>query len=471
MLQNARKVDAKPDVAVEFARHIVAAKFDDLPLETVIVTKRSILDTVGVAVGASGVVPEVKALVELVKDGGGKPESTIWGFGGKVPSWMAAYANGAMAHSLDYDDVYDDNGVHPSATCVPAVLAVAERIGGVTGKDLILAVALGNDMISRMSQAVSARHGWFLTPTFGVFSAAAACAKVLGLTAEQTVDAFGIAFCQSAGTMEIVYGTDSNIRAMYECFVGKTGVLAALMAQRGISGVKSSMEGQKGLFNVYFDGEYDRAKLTTDLGRRFEGNSVSFKAWPFCRRAHPAVTSVISLLKRENIAPDAIKRIVVDTNSGSEPLCVPTESRVRPKTLLDAKFSIPYTVATAVIKQWVGLEDFSNQAIIDRKTLELAEKVQSRLNPAFEDIRGMTPGKVEILTTDGKVYTQMDEFPYGHPGNPISAEDSTRKFRECAARAIVPLSSHSIDRLIAIFDGLEATSDVSEIPALLGAGR
>ena len=468
MLQTVKKAETMPDMAEEFARHIVAARFDDLPLETIIVTKRSILDTIGVAVGASGIMPEVKALVELVKEGGGKPESTIWGFGGRVPSWMAAYANGAMAHSLDYDDVYDDNGVHPSATCVPAVLAIAERVGGVTGKDLILAVALGNDLISRMSQAVSAKHGWFLTPTFGVFSAAASCAKVLRLTVEQTVDAFGIAFCQSAGTMEIVYGTDSNIRAMYECFVGKTGVLAALMAQRGISGVKSSMEGQKGLFNVYFDGEYDRSKLTSDLGVRFEGNTVSFKAWPFCRRAHPAVTSVISLLKRENIPLSAIMKIVVDTNSGSEPLCVPTESRVRPKTLLDAKFSIPYTVATAVLKQWVGLEDFNNQAIIDKKTTELAGKVQSRLNPSYEGIRGMTPGRVEITTTDGRVFTQVDDYPYGHPGNPISVEDSTRKFRECAARSIVPLDSASIDRLITIFDHLEAATDVNVIPALLG---
>ena len=463
---SARKIDA----AEEFAAAVVATRYEDLPQETIAVTKRSILDALGVAVAASGIVPEVKALVDLVKEGGGKEESTIWGFGGKVPAWMAAYANGAMAHALDYDDVYDENGVHPSATAVPAAMAIAERAGGISGKDLIVAIALANDMISRMSRAVVWKRDWFLTPAFGVFAGAAACGKLLKLDKNQIVDALGIAFCQSAGTMEIVYGTDSNIRAMYESFVGKAGVLSALMAQRGISGVKASMEGENGLFNVYFDGQYDRDVLTADLGRRFEGTDVSFKAWPFCRRAHPAVTAILPLMRREKIPADSIKRITVDTNAGSEQLCTPAESRVTPRTQLDAKFSIPYTVANAVLKGWVGLEDFTDEAIKDPRTIALAHKVKARHNPAYESICGMTPGKVEVETNDGKVYSYTEEFTYGHPGNPISLEDTARKFRDCMSRAANPIGADAIEQMVNTFSRLETVTDVGEIARRLGNG-
>jgi len=456
------------DVVQEIAQHIVSARFEDLSPGTVEITKRSILDTAAVGVAGSGLMPEIKSLVSLVTESEGRPESSIWGFGRKAPAWMAAYCNGAMSHALDFDDVYDDCAVHPSATCVPAAFAVAERVGQVSGQELILAVAIANDLINRMSEAVSSHNGWFLTSTFGAFASAAACAKLLKLGHEQTIDALGIAFVQAAGTMEIAHGPDSNIRAMYECFVGKTGVLSSLMAQRGISGVKSSMEGKSGVFNIYFGGRYNRDMLTADLGKRFEGTSVSFKAWPFCRRAHPAVTAVISLMRREGIRPEAIDQIMVDTNAGSEALFHPRDARVRPKTVLDAKYSLPYTVAVAVRNHWVALDDFSAQALGDEATAALADRVHSRINPAYENIRGMTPGRVELKTHEGKVFTEEVGFPYGHPENPTTVADSVRKFRECAARAASPMHGDAVDRVLSMMNHLEDQPDVGAISSMLG---
>ncbi|MFH1484464.1 MAG: MmgE/PrpD family protein, partial [Chloroflexota bacterium] len=146
------KVLEKREVAEVFAEYVAETDYDDIPIETVEITKRSILDTLGVAIAASGESSEIQALVELVKEAGGKEESAILGFGGRVPAWMAAFANGAMAHALDYDDVVDELGLHPSATTVPAALAIAERVGGVGGKELITAIAVGNDLISRLSR-------------------------------------------------------------------------------------------------------------------------------------------------------------------------------------------------------------------------------------------------------------------------------------------------------------------------------
>lgn len=279
---------------------------------------------------------------------------------------MAAFADGAMVHGLDYDDAIDDSTVHPSATTVPAAIAVAERVGGVGGKELIAAVALGNDMISRMARSVVLKQVWFITPVFGVFAAAATCGKLLRLEPDKLVDALGIAFCQAAGTMEIVYGVGSNIRAIYDGFVGKAGVLSALMAQRGIRGVRQSLEGKTGLFNVYFSGDYSRDSLTADLGKRFEGSRACFKPWPCCRRTHHYLTAILELVRQHQLSADNIKGITIETGTLSQELCIPLEQRRRPATPMNAKYSIPYVVATAILK---GKVTIKTSALRRSKTL------------------------------------------------------------------------------------------------------
>ncbi|MBI2907722.1 MAG: MmgE/PrpD family protein [Chloroflexi bacterium] len=461
------KVTEQMEIAELFAEIVAQTRYADLPPDTVEVTKKSILDTIGVAVAATGLVREPKTVVDLLKEAGGKEEATVWGFGGKLPAWAAAFANGAMAHALDYDDVFDDEAVHPSATTVPAALAVAERAAGVSGKDFITAVALGNDIIGRLGKSVVWKRDWFLTPLFGVFSSAAAAGKVLGLDRNRLVDALGIGLCQAAGTMEIVYGTGSNIRGIYDSFVGKAGVLSALMAQRGISGVKSSLEGKAGLYAVYFHGEYDRDILTADLGRRFDGTKVSFKPWPCCRFSHPYLTALLALARERDISIGDVKGITVETSSVSHELCIPPEARVRPATPLDAKFSIPYILARGLLKGGITLADFSPEAIKDDASAALASRISSRLNTGFDSYGGRPPGKVHLETVDGKVYSQYEEFAYGNPRNPISQEDLVRKFCDCASYSAAPFPEGNVEEMVELIANLEAVSDVSQIARLL----
>ncbi|MFH1486223.1 MAG: MmgE/PrpD family protein [Chloroflexota bacterium] len=461
------RVVERADVAELLAKSVVEVTYDDLSDDTVEVTKRSILDTMGVATAASGLAPELIGVVDLVKEAGGKEESTIWGFGGKVPAWMAAFANGAMAHALDYDDVFDEFAVHPSATTVPAAFATAERIGGVSGKEFITAVALGNDIIGRMAKAVVWKRDWFLTPLFGVFAATATAGKLLRLDADGLTSAFGIALCQAAGTMEIVYGVGANIRGMYDSFVGKAGVLAALLAQRGVEGVRTSLEGKAGLFNVYFRGEYDRQALMTGLGKDFEGARVSFKPWPCCRFSHPYVTALLALVRQHHVLPGEIESITVETSSASEQLCVPHEARRRPATSLDAKFSIPYIVALAALKGDIVLEDFSPVAIRDAESLAFAQKVKSRLNTELDAHSGRPQGKVELKMKDGRVYSHTEEFAYGHPRNPISKDDISRKFADCASHSAQAVTKDNVEGIIQMAGRLETVSDVRQITRLL----
>ncbi len=299
----------KEDAAFTLARNVVATKYEDIPPEAVEVTKKCILDSLGIILAASGISEACKAVVAIVKEGGGKKESSILGFGGKVPSWMAAYANGSMAETLDYGDLVDEGRVHCSAPTLPAAFAMAERVGKVSGKDFITAAVLGIDLIARMSLAVCQsalgfEDDWFPCTVFGAFSSTAAAGKLLRLNDDQMVNAFGIAFNQASGSMEMSFQPDAQIRELYGAFPGMTGVLSALWAQRGIAGVRNCLESRAGLYNLHYKGHYDRNILLDDLGKRFEGTNISFKPWPACRGTHPAIDATLGILGEDGIRPD-----------------------------------------------------------------------------------------------------------------------------------------------------------------------
>src|SRR5216110_471297 len=179
------------DLSHAFAAFVADTQYTDLPASAIEGAKKSILDTIGVILASSGVEPAVRGVVELVRESGGTPESTVLGFGGRAPALMAAFANGAMAHCLDFDD-HAPEGHHPSSSIVPAAFAVAERAGGVSGREMIAAVAAGHDMFLRLRRNVESRQDWHLTTVLGVFSAAASAARVLRLSRERTVNALGI---------------------------------------------------------------------------------------------------------------------------------------------------------------------------------------------------------------------------------------------------------------------------------------
>ncbi len=304
-----------PDASRVLAQYAAKLRYEDIPLDAREAIKRSVLDTLGVAIAASTLGEGISQLVDLIKEGGGKSESTILAFGGKVPAWMAALANGSMVRALDYDDTHDGGLTHPSATTLPSVLAVAERLGVVNGKDFITAVALGNDITGRMGLSITKRPrgwklDWFLTTVHGVFGGAAACSKLLGLDVDRIQNAMGIALYDSAGTMEaFTPGAAGMMTGMATGFSSKTAVISALMAQKGITGARNSLEGKAGLYNLYFEGDYNRDMLLGDLGQRFESANISIKPWPGVRYAHPYIDATLQLLREHDISSDDVKRI------------------------------------------------------------------------------------------------------------------------------------------------------------------
>ncbi|MFH1087297.1 MAG: MmgE/PrpD family protein [Chloroflexota bacterium] len=458
----------KEDLAATLARNIANVSYEDIPADARESTKKSILDTLGVMAGASGLTPGLRELADLIKESGGREESSIIGFGGKVPAWMAAFVNGAMAHCLDYDDIDSDGPVHPSSPTVPAGFAVAERLGKVSGKKLITAITLGNDLQCRLAISTPRKATWHRTVVFGAFAAATVAGKLLDLDHQGMVDALGLAFCQAAGTMELRFGVGSGIGGMYSAFPAKAGVLSAFMAQRGIAGIKTSMDGRAGLFPVYFDGECDRAVLTRDLGKRFEGVNTGYKAWPACAATHVYIDATLSLLQENAIRARDIEGITAYIGDQAQELCEPLEFRRRPATSIDAKFSIPFTVAVAAAKGRVVIGDYTVQALQDKEVLRMAEKVMPRLDPRFNrGLRGMPPGMVEIKTTAGKTHQKRVDFPYGHPAKPISTKDLNDKFRDCLSYSAKPPTGASVEKVIQMAGDLENVSDVAEMIRLL----
>jgi 2-methylcitrate dehydratase PrpD len=268
------------DASTTLADHAISLSYEDIPEKVLRVAKKSILDTLGVSIGASTITPGIPELIRLIKDAGGKEESTILGFGGRVPAMMAAFANGAMAHCMDYDDIYDPALLHPSSATIPASMAVAERIGDVSGKELLTAVCLGNELVCRLGLSVTWKFDWHLTPVMGIFGATLSCDKLLGLDRAKIINSLGLALSQASVTMEIAYSPGSELRGMYAAFPAKNAVLSALMAQIGIGGPCYSLEGRAGLYNVYFGGDYNRDTLLENFGKEFKLAGTGIKLWP-----------------------------------------------------------------------------------------------------------------------------------------------------------------------------------------------
>jgi len=452
------------DAIYTLARTIIDTNYEKLPPDVVDMTKKQILDSLGVAVaGSSGV--GINELLEIVRDWGGKKESSIWVYGDKLPCITAAQVNATMIHALDFDDTHDVAILHPSAAVVPTGFAIAERLGGINGKKLITAVALGVDLVSRLCLATTvpmAEHGWHFTALHGGFGAAAVAGKLLGLDEETLVNAFGIAYHQAGGNL-LCIDDGAITKRTGPGFSARNGIMAALMAQKGITGAKNVLQGSYGLFNVYHRGNYNPEVLTANLGEKFEGINVSFKPYPCCRYSHSAIDAVLAMVRQHNIEADDVDSVIIYISKGCwDLLCEPLDIKKNPRNTVDSQFSLPWSVATAITRGKVGIANFTAQAIKDNVTLALSNRVTPKLDESLRQ-KGIQASIVEIKTKGGEVYSKHAGIPYGNPKNPMIMEDLIEKFRECVSYAAEPIPKSNVERGINLILNLEKVDDISQV--------
>ena len=454
------------DLVYDLVGHAAKVNCGDLPQDVIEITKKFILDTLGTAIAGSSA-PGSGSVADLIKDWGGKEESTVMIYGGKVVAPHAAFINGMMAQALDLDDVHDEAVLHANATVLPSALAMAERTGNVHGKDLIKAVAVGNDVLCRIGLGVIGPLTWTLTSVTGYFGATIAAGKILGLDESKLRHAIGIAFAQCAGSAQSVLD-GALVKRMHSGFGAKAGVLSAIFAEKDITGAKDIFEGRFGFFPLYFGGKYDRNKVTEGLGKTFEGKNLSIKLYIGGRYTHPCIDATLTIVEENNIGPDDVTEVVAHvTEASSVMVGKPFEIGESPQ--VEAQFSIPYGIALAIARRHVFIEDFFEEKIRgDTGVLQLAKKVKVIGDQgSIESIgRRMTPVVIEIKTKDEKIYSERVEVISGSPEKPASMEAVAEKFRKCAAFSAKPLPKGNIEEIIRLVKDLEAVPDVRSITGL-----
>jgi 2-methylcitrate dehydratase PrpD len=464
-------------ITQQLARHATTLAYEGLPAALVERIQQCVLDTLGVTIGASGLCSEARIVGEYVRDLGGKPETRILGFGGRAPAPWAVFVNGSLGHMLDYDDV--GAGGHVSIATVPVAFALAEKNGGVSGREFIAAVAAGTDIHVRLNQAVdipdwTMAEGWFATQLFGFISGAATAARLLRLDAGQTENAFGIAYTQLSGSRQMAVGAATHLRSMQAGFSGQGAVLAAELAKRGIVGSREIVEGRYGLFRNYVrtaTPQWDA--IVEGLGSRFPMLDVhGFKVWPACGYTRATNTATLELRREHDISPDAVEAITVSGGTGATKLLSePLELKRRPKLAIDGKYSIPFTTAVMMVKGNVTLRDYTDEGLRDPRVLAMADRVTYRDEPnAPLPVGGnstLSRPTVEIRLKDGRVLSRQVKGVPGDPHNPVTREMIEAKFRDCVAFSASPVAQANVERAIALVRDLQNVADVSEIVRLL----
>ncbi|KIC65290.1 MmgE/PrpD family protein [Pseudarthrobacter phenanthrenivorans] len=451
-----------PDLSHPLAEFAAGIRFADLPHDAVDAAKKSLLDTLGVMLGASGMEPAVRPIIELVADAGGKEEARILGFGGRVPAAAAAFANGTLAHGLDYDS-QTPWGAHPDSSLIPALLALADRQGNVTGEELITAIAIGQELFIRLRCNVGWKMDWNLSSVVGIYSGVAACGSLLGLSAEQIAHAMGIASLNAGGTMQQIFGTGSNLRGLYAGFIAQNAVNATLLAQNGMLGMEDLFEGEAGIFKVYFHGDYNREKILADLGGTFLSAGMTYKYWPAVGNAHTYIHAAIELAREHGLKPEEIKEVRVYVGDFAERMVKPIDERKKPNTIMDAKFSLPFTVALALIKGRMKISDFSTDSLNDPRVLALADKVEPVFDPNFNWNLKLPAGKVEVTTHDGRRLERDGSAVPGTPERPMTWEELNEKFSDCAHASTAHMATETITRAQSLIRSLEHCDEVTRL--------
>lgn len=442
-------------VSSQLAAFVNRLSFDDLSADHIRKIKYYFLDWLGSAYGGKLERP-TDIMLEVVRDLGGNPQSTVLADGSKTMCLLAAMINAASSHVLEMDDLHRKSVFHPACVVIPAVLAVAERESS-GGKDLLLGISIGYEVGIRVAIGVgtSHYHYWHTTGTCGTFGAAAGAAKIIGLDEEQIVWAFGSAGTQAAGLWEFL-AESAMSKQLHPAKAAFNGLLSALLAKGGFTGARRILEGEKAFFRATST-DFDEAKCLHKLGEKFfcEDNSLKYHA--SCGHTHSAIDSVLKAIRHEPIEPDQIKEVQLSLYQGSLDLL----QNIEAKTPYLAKFNLPFCVATALKYGQVALEDFSAERLIDPALLSLMNRIRIQSDPKLTaSYPDKWPAEVKIYTTDGRCLEAKSDYPRGDPENPLTEPEVVSKFKGLTKHV---LQESKAERIIQRVLNLESLSTVDAL--------
>ncbi|MCX5905751.1 MAG: MmgE/PrpD family protein [Deltaproteobacteria bacterium] len=445
----------------EIAAYIARLSFADLPPEVVEKGKHLFLDTLGVMIlGAE--TAWSRSVFNYFSDQGGVPEAEVVYYGVRLPAASAAFVNGTMAHSFDYDD--DLAACHVACCVIPAALAAAQKVRA-SGKDLLTAIAIGYDVTVRLAETLDGHHlyamGFHPTPVCGTYGATAAVSKILGLSSEQIADALGIAGSYLSGSLEWV-SDGSMTKRFHGGKSASEGILACSLAKRGFTGPRSIFEGSNGIFRMY-QRQRDPRMLVEGLGERFDILKSYLKWYPCCTCNAPLVDALLEIRQESRLAPEDILDIEVRMRKTCMALVgEPLEKKQNPQTILDAQMSAPYCAAVALLEGRLFPAQFTPEKIQDPKVQALMKTVRVLWAPDL-DVQGSprpVPAEVNIKLSDGRSFSKRVDYQKGTYRHPLTFSEVVEKFRNCVGDK---WPRERTGLLISQIEGLEKIPDANRI--------
>jgi 2-methylcitrate dehydratase PrpD len=466
-------------------RFLVETNYNEIPRNAVKIAKERMLDTVGVTLagavepaGAGGIA------IELVRELGGVPTSSVIAGGFKTSASNAGLANGTSSHTLDYDDTSTYTVCHYSGTLVPTVLALGEKTK-TSGKKLLEAFILAWEVGTRIGGCLGGIHyykiGFHPVGTWPCLGCAAASAKLLNLDLEQTRTALGIAASAASGIRK-QYGT--NTKPLHSGYAARNGIIAALLAKKGFTANKDVLDRDPEAsptahmsfsFPVVFAGEghYDLSKITKGLGKSY--NLIS---QPVTTKFHPGPTSlgvfedlVINMMKKNSISIEQVENVEIRATRGFIDVC---STFFRPQTGDEARYSVNYQVAVAMLDGNVGIEQHRRERVHSSDVQEMMQRVhvselkgsEAIMRSIVEtgDMTKMGLGELTIKLKDGREFTGKGEQPKGSGDFPLERQDLLDKYEDCAKRVLSP---SNVERTVELIENLEKLANITELMDLL----
>jgi 2-methylcitrate dehydratase PrpD len=424
------------EVTRTLAKFIVGHKYADIPQKVRHEAARSFLNWVGCAVGASRHETVERALAAL-NEFSGPREATVLGRGDRLDIMLAALMNGTTSHTFDFDDTHLKTVIHPSGPVASAILALAER-APVKGDAFLHAFILGVEAECRIGNAVYPSHydvGWHITATAGVFGAAAAAGRLLGLNEQQMVWALGIAATQASGVREM-FG--SMVKPMHPGNAARNGLLAALLASKNFTSAEQGIEGRRGFANVLATAR-NYEEITGRLGETWEISLNTYKPFACGIVEHPAIDGCIQLRNEHKLKPEDIESISLKVH----PLVLELTGKKAPQSGLEGKFSVYHSSAVAVIYGAAGEAQYSDEAVRDRKVIALRERVAAAVEPGIHEDQV----RIAIKLKNGKALEKYVEHAVGSINRPLSDGDLEAKFRGLTDGILSKAESDGLIRL------------------------
>jgi 2-methylcitrate dehydratase PrpD len=419
----------------------------------------AVSDTVGVTLAGAREPAARQVRAMAVREGRG--DACIMGAAETTSATAAAFANGVAAHALDFDDMCFVSMAHPSCALLPAALAASE-LARASGKTLLDGYVAGFEIECRLGEVMNPRHyhgrGWHCTSTIGTVGAAAAAARILGLSTEATQHALGIAASAACGLKE---NMGSMVKPLHAGMAARNGVMAALLAQDGYTASDRAIEGPQGFLAV-MDAERPTLDSVGNLGSHWEilTTGITVKLYPSCAATHPTLDVVLDLARTHRLHPDDIASIDVDVDSMTPRLLMYD----RPHTGLEGKFSMPFCVATALVHGAPSIETF-DPAIIEQPTIQaLLPNIRMRVNTGFDASVPLSRTTVTMRLHDGRVIAESRQGARGGTAQPATNDDLAAKFAACARRALSPDAS---TRAWATLQRLRHVASIAELTRVL----